>query len=622
MAAGSLVLFGEMAGAQSSWKGVAGGVNSPNSGNWNVAANWDVAPPVSPGVAGTELVFKHLNDLAPLTTYTATNNFAAPPYVFSKLTLQNDWSNGNLPLLGDILDGWSLRLVPIPFVAGPSIIQAGSKTFTIQNDLQLQSDAAFADGSLLVNGPGTLRLNGHIALNLNLSVKGAHNVSGIVYQLNSKVISGTGGITVEPDGVGSTAKHTLVLNGKNTYAGGTTLRSGTLRVEGSSNAGGAFTDGPVGTGGLVLNGGTVRTADTESKLRNTTTLAFTITFAKPTKLYLSGDSFLFGQIGAVEVTLDVVDKDSYVRFAKLDKLVAQSGLIKAGQGRVVLDAGMVHPIKGKIIVDKGRLIVHGDLGAAANFVKKVEVKDGATLGGDGFIFVDPANVTGKLTVKGFGKVKPAKKDGNNVAPVRLQGVPADIPGILTVDGGAEFEPDSSLDVQLDGPVPGSDPGFHSQLKVFGDVLIDGATLDVRLTYLPSMSDKLFVVNNDSSDPIMGSGFWGLPVGGSCTLSAVSSLNGHRYQFSVSYTGDADNNSTSGGNDVVLYDALDVASSPADVNNDGQVNIDDLVAVIRGWGECPQPLPPPACPLRCPGDVNHNAQVDIDDLTAVITAWGT
>jgi hypothetical protein len=54
-------------------------------------------------------------------------------------------------------------------------------------------------------------------------------------------------------------------------------------------------------------------------------------------------------------------------------------------------------------------------------------------------------------------------------------------------------------------------------------------------------------------------------------------------------------------------------------NDGVVNIDDLLAVISAWGPCP--APPAACPANiASGGASANA-VDIDDLLAVISAWG-
>jgi 6-phosphogluconolactonase (cycloisomerase 2 family) len=55
--------------------------------------------------------------------------------------------------------------------------------------------------------------------------------------------------------------------------------------------------------------------------------------------------------------------------------------------------------------------------------------------------------------------------------------------------------------------------------------------------------------------------------------------------------------------------------PADVDGSGVVDVDDLIAVILGWGPCGKP------PASCPGDVNNSGAVDVDDLVAVILAWG-
>ncbi len=54
---------------------------------------------------------------------------------------------------------------------------------------------------------------------------------------------------------------------------------------------------------------------------------------------------------------------------------------------------------------------------------------------------------------------------------------------------------------------------------------------------------------------------------------------------------------------------------ADVNRDGAVNVDDLIAVILDWGGCPTP------PTACDADINHDAVVNVDDLIAVILGWG-
>ena len=51
--------------------------------------------------------------------------------------------------------------------------------------------------------------------------------------------------------------------------------------------------------------------------------------------------------------------------------------------------------------------------------------------------------------------------------------------------------------------------------------------------------------------------------------------------------------------------------PADTNNDGNVNVTDLLAVIGAWGTC----------AGCAADTNDDGQVNVTDLLAVIGAWG-
>jgi hypothetical protein len=55
--------------------------------------------------------------------------------------------------------------------------------------------------------------------------------------------------------------------------------------------------------------------------------------------------------------------------------------------------------------------------------------------------------------------------------------------------------------------------------------------------------------------------------------------------------------------------------PGDVNFDNIVGVDDLIAVINGWGQCPAP------PAGCDADVTGDGQVNVDDLLMVINNWG-
>jgi hypothetical protein len=59
----------------------------------------------------------------------------------------------------------------------------------------------------------------------------------------------------------------------------------------------------------------------------------------------------------------------------------------------------------------------------------------------------------------------------------------------------------------------------------------------------------------------------------------------------------------------------VAPCPADTDGSGAVDVDDLIAVILGWGDCPAPPDP------CDADIDGTGAVDVDDLIAVILAWG-
>lgn len=61
----------------------------------------------------------------------------------------------------------------------------------------------------------------------------------------------------------------------------------------------------------------------------------------------------------------------------------------------------------------------------------------------------------------------------------------------------------------------------------------------------------------------------------------------------------------------------VGCPPADINDDGAVNVSDLLSVIASWGPC-------ADPNDCPADIapsGGNDVVNVSDLLGVIAAWG-
>lgn len=58
-----------------------------------------------------------------------------------------------------------------------------------------------------------------------------------------------------------------------------------------------------------------------------------------------------------------------------------------------------------------------------------------------------------------------------------------------------------------------------------------------------------------------------------------------------------------------------SGNPADVDCDGDVDINDFLALIAAWGPCPEP-----CPPRCPADIDADCDVDINDFLLLIANW--
>ena len=56
-------------------------------------------------------------------------------------------------------------------------------------------------------------------------------------------------------------------------------------------------------------------------------------------------------------------------------------------------------------------------------------------------------------------------------------------------------------------------------------------------------------------------------------------------------------------------------NPADIDGNGVVDINDLLAVISAWGPCP------GCPADCSPQPDGDGEVNIDDLLFVISNWG-
>jgi hypothetical protein len=55
-------------------------------------------------------------------------------------------------------------------------------------------------------------------------------------------------------------------------------------------------------------------------------------------------------------------------------------------------------------------------------------------------------------------------------------------------------------------------------------------------------------------------------------------------------------------------------TPGDLNNDGVVNVSDLLILLGNWGPCP-------VGTACIGDLNDDGQVNVSDLLILLSNWG-
>jgi len=78
------------------------------------------------------------------------------------------------------------------------------------------------------------------------------------------------------------------------------------------------------------------------------------------------------------------------------------------------------------------------------------------------------------------------------------------------------------------------------------------------------------------------------------------------------------NTSTGQTEAMLWSNPNpTAPCPGNLNGDGSVNVEDLLAVISAWGPCP-------VPNNCPADIappGGDDIVNVSDLLAVIAAWG-
>lgn len=408
-----------------------------------------------------------------------------------------------------------------------SLFKSGAGTLTLSHAsssigrLRVDGGAITLTGGLSSHGTGAFAIAdfGNATLTVaggNLSISGNRElVVGLqstgVLEVTSGTLSVASGVTL---GIGSAAGLVFGNNGDGTLAlsgGNTTIEGGSsesvflARPRGDGNSTGNF------SGSLILNGGVLETARTFREGADPTggTKSSSIVINGGTLRALGSNSHWIDttidnlQFGSAGATIDTNGHDVGINRGTS----GTGGLNKDGTGSLVLNG--THSHTGLTVVRAGSLII----GAGGALSSDVEVRNGATLAGEG--------VLGALTVKAGGTLAPGTS-----------------PGILET-GGLTLEAGSVFDLEINGLVAGSG---YDQAKVTGSVSL-GGMLALSHGFAPGVDSLFFVVINDGNDAISGV---------FSNLASENSdyvLDGVTYR--ISYSGDATNQSFTGGNDAVL-----------------------------------------------------------------------
>ena len=190
-------------------------------------------------------------------------------------------------------------------------------------------------------------------------------------------------------------------------------------------------------------------------------------------------------------------------------------------------------------------------------------------------------------------------------------------GVVGVDGLFSFCLDVNFDVQgvleiVDGSIMHPDASnLGGNMSSLGTISVDGLASSYDLFFF----DQTHSIGLVSPQEVLTFEVHAV-ADGDCNVQ-ISADNADENQISngtvtgfVLFSGvDHSSNYNDAG---TLVSVGTVTPCPADLNGNGEVDIDDLLSFIGVWGPCDVP---------CPADFDGNGEIGIDDLLILISAWG-
>jgi acetyl esterase/lipase len=126
---------------------------------------------------------------------------------------------------------------------------------------------------------------------------------------------------------------------------------------------------------------------------------------------------------------------------------------------------------------------------------------------------------------------------------------------------------------------------------------------------PPSSDPPFIIVHGTADNVV-------PLGQSTRLANALADAGVQHGYTqVENGGHGTNFPVAVTHDTVRHFMHTLRHAPGDINDDGTVNVQDLLMVITGWGQCP-----PA-PNFCPAEASGDTIVNVQDVLMVVESWG-
>ncbi|TAL00211.1 MAG: hypothetical protein EPO07_10035 [Verrucomicrobia bacterium] len=320
-----------------------------------------------------------------------------------------DYGNASLGINGEIIvaDDFTIEFDATSSTSGSgtfSGVLLGNLSGTAGKTLTLNANPinTTTNQRVRVYGSNTT-YNANLVLNNSLLTLAPYNASGA--QVYNGVISGSGSYTHRGNG-------TSILNGQNTYSGGTIPTQGIIAF--GADSVGSVTSGPIGTGPLFIapetgsangNGhviayGGARTIANAIQYPSGTNNQ-TLIIGGTNNLTFTGAYALNGQDGLGTATnrfLNVTNSGLTTISGVISDNSAGYGLVKLGSGTLVLGGNETYT--GPTIISNGTLRVSGSLAAAS----AVTVATNGVLGGTG-------TVNGSVTVQPFGAIAPGASIG-------------------------------------------------------------------------------------------------------------------------------------------------------------------------------------------------------------------